>query len=230
MKTMHKFVLAAMMAVTAGIAGLVPAKATTISFNFTPLSNSDIGASASYTQSGVMITAAGFSSNTFGTTVDLYSKNGTGDENGLGLVNDPSNDNEISGSSLIRIALPAGLTNFSFTMGSSTNGEGWLVYGSNSATSGYVLVASGTDENNHVLTGCTAGLNDGCYVYYYFAFDPSTYSAAAGNTNVLLDEVDVVSAVPLPAALPLFASGLGVLGLLGWRRKRKALAALSTPE
>ena len=30
---------------------------------------------------------------------------------------------------------------------------------------------------------------------------------------------------PLPAALPLFASGLGALGLLGWRRKRKALAA-----
>ena len=26
---------------------------------------------------------------------------------------------------------------------------------------------------------------------------------------------------PLPAALPLFASGLGVIGLLGWRRKRK---------
>jgi hypothetical protein len=26
---------------------------------------------------------------------------------------------------------------------------------------------------------------------------------------------------PLPAALPLFASGLGALGLLGWRRKRK---------
>jgi hypothetical protein len=26
---------------------------------------------------------------------------------------------------------------------------------------------------------------------------------------------------PLPAALPLFATGLGGLGLLGWRRKRK---------
>jgi hypothetical protein len=26
---------------------------------------------------------------------------------------------------------------------------------------------------------------------------------------------------PLPAALPLFATGLGALGLLGWRRKRK---------
>jgi hypothetical protein len=31
--------------------------------------------------------------------------------------------------------------------------------------------------------------------------------------------------VPLPATLPLFASGLGVLGLLGWRRKRKAASA-----
>jgi len=30
---------------------------------------------------------------------------------------------------------------------------------------------------------------------------------------------------PLAAALPLFATGLGALGLLGWRRKRKAAAA-----
>ena len=29
---------------------------------------------------------------------------------------------------------------------------------------------------------------------------------------------------PLPAALPLFATGLGALGLLGWRRKRKQVA------
>jgi hypothetical protein len=32
------------------------------------------------------------------------------------------------------------------------------------------------------------------------------------------------SVVPLPAALPLFATGLAGLGLLGWRRKRKASA------
>ena len=34
-----------------------------------------------------------------------------------------------------------------------------------------------------------------------------------------------VNQTPLPAALPLFATGLGALGLLGWRRKRKAQAA-----
>ena len=32
------------------------------------------------------------------------------------------------------------------------------------------------------------------------------------------------AATPLPAALPLFTSGVGVMGLLGWRRKRKAQA------
>ena len=36
-----------------------------------------------------------------------------------------------------------------------------------------------------------------------------------------------VSATPLPAALPLFASGLGAMGLLGWRRKRKSAAAVA---
>jgi hypothetical protein len=32
--------------------------------------------------------------------------------------------------------------------------------------------------------------------------------------------------IPLPPALPLFATGLGALGLLGWFRKRKARPSL----
>ena len=45
------------------------------------------------------------------------------------------------------------------------------------------------------------------------------------DTNVgLITQFDTspVSTVPLPAALPLFATGLGALGLLGWRRKKAA--------
>jgi hypothetical protein len=41
----------------------------------------------------------------------------------------------------------------------------------------------------------------------------------------LEDLSGTISPTPLPAALPLFATGLGALGLLGWRRKRKAQAA-----
>ena len=41
------------------------------------------------------------------------------------------------------------------------------------------------------------------------------------NAAFTLDGIET----PLPGALPLFATGLGMLGLLGWRRKRKAQAA-----
>jgi hypothetical protein len=37
-----------------------------------------------------------------------------------------------------------------------------------------------------------------------------------------------VGTTPLPAALPLFATGLSALGLLGWRRKRRNSAAIAT--
>jgi hypothetical protein len=36
-----------------------------------------------------------------------------------------------------------------------------------------------------------------------------------------------ITPVRLPAALPLFAGGLGIMGLLGWRRKRKNAAAVA---
>jgi hypothetical protein len=44
-----------------------------------------------------------------------------------------------------------------------------------------------------------------------------TWGSGAGQ-RVTLN----IGQTPLPAALPLFATGLGVLGLLGWRRKQKA--------
>jgi hypothetical protein len=40
--------------------------------------------------------------------------------------------------------------------------------------------------------------------------------------EVVLGGGSALVVTPLPAAFPLFATGLGALGLLGWRRKRKA--------
>jgi hypothetical protein len=48
--------------------------------------------------------------------------------------------------------------------------------------------------------------------------DGVTFEISNGIGNAL------PNATPIPAALPLFASGLGALGLLGWRRKKKAAA------
>jgi hypothetical protein len=50
------------------------------------------------------------------------------------------------------------------------------------------------------------------------SLDPSGSTA---GTQVQLN----VSATPIPAALPLFTAGLGVLGFFVWRRKRKIVVA-----
>ena len=49
------------------------------------------------------------------------------------------------------------------------------------------------------------------------------FGATEFSRNLVVG-VPVPSNVPLPAALPLFATGLGALGLLAWRRKRKVTA------
>ena len=46
----------------------------------------------------------------------------------------------------------------------------------------------------------------------------------SGNLKITYTYDPPPSQVPLPGALPLFATGLGALGLLGWRRKRKNAA------
>jgi hypothetical protein len=56
-------------------------------------------------------------------------------------------------------------------------------------------------------------------------FNIHTTMNPGGEIRTELDPIGA-PATPLPAALPLFATGLGALGLLGWRRKRKARMSL----
>jgi hypothetical protein len=57
------------------------------------------------------------------------------------------------------------------------------------------------------------------------AQEQSAYDAAAALGYNSSFTATAVSATPLPAALPLYATGLGALTLLGWLRKRKAAVA-----
>jgi hypothetical protein len=75
--------------------------------------------------------------------------------------------------------------------------------------SGTVLTSTSTFVGN-TLTGL--GLTPGTYTWTWGTGDH------AGSFEI------EIGATPLPAALPLFATGIGGLGLLGWRRKRKAQA------
>ncbi len=73
------------------------------------------------------------------------------------------------------------------------------------------------------IAGCTAILET---TYTTTSLD---FTIPSGATSVQLawtDPSEYVAPTPLPAAFPLFATGLGALGLLGWRRKRK-LAQIS---
>jgi hypothetical protein len=57
-------------------------------------------------------------------------------------------------------------------------------------------------------------------VFYAF-FDDGGAGPDKDFDDMVVRITDPPIATPLPATLPLFATGLGALGLLGWRRKRK---------
>jgi uncharacterized protein (TIGR03118 family) len=54
--------------------------------------------------------------------------------------------------------------------------------------------------------------------------DPNTLYFTDGINGETAGLFGAIQSTPLPAALPLFASGLGALGLFGWRRKRRNAA------
>ena len=99
------------------------------------------------------------------------------------------------------------------------------------ATEGVLTDASGAvlrfnDSDTTILTefcrnACGQQLTflDGGFFYATLGGDADFITTGFYSISV----ISGVPEVPLPAALPLFATGLGVLGLLGWRRKRKAV-------
>ncbi|MCR9214959.1 MAG: hypothetical protein NXI13_14675 [Proteobacteria bacterium] len=52
------------------------------------------------------------------------------------------------------------------------------------------------------------------------------FKILSGRNSFELANVSI-SAVPLPAALPLYGAGLAVMGFVGWRKRKKAAAAVA---
>ena len=81
------------------------------------------------------------------------------------------------------------------------------------------FASRGQDNNSPAVTCCS--------LYFPFttwaglASSPSGASALFGS-DLTFTPVGSTPVVPLPATLPLFATGLAGLGLLGWRRKKAA--------
>jgi len=82
-----------------------------------------------------------------------------------------------------------------------------------------------------------AGYTSGTAVSDTATYDSTTLAALGATPGTYVwtwggDPPDqsftlVVGQTPIPAALPLFATGLGAMGLFGWRRKRKSAATLA---
>ena len=228
MTSVKRVVLAAALTITMGGIALSPAKAVVWDFS-SPTGNQGL----TNTVNGA--TAAGFASGslTFTTPTNLFGKQdgnqGGSIETGVGICGPAcaltgNTDNEITaGVSFIRVSLPTGVTGVTAIINSVTGAEHFEIFGSTSATSGYVPVVVNGDASQQglALSLQTAG----CALCTFFAFTavgvqaPGSLEAA----NILLGVI-TGTLVPLPGALVLFGSGLVGLVALG-RRKRKQLEA-----
>lgn len=94
-----------------------------------------------------------------------------------------------------------------------------------------VLVAGSLAWDSGVPSSLT--LDDGSKITINFEggkaliLNNSITTHAFVTLDVAGAEAPAPGETPLPAALPLFVSGLGALGLCGWRRKRKTQAAVA---
>jgi hypothetical protein len=187
----------------------------------------DLGTDHTYSTGAGTVVASGFDDIFF--SGDLYGKNFGGDEQGLGLADDPSGQNEIySGSSEFGSFIQLDVSGLfgsvglaQFFMGSTTNGEGWFVIGSNVDGCGWICgdgstYLPGSDEGTlHNLPGW------GKEQYYDF-YSTGTNGETFGN--VLLGGLVLTPGVPEPGTWAMMLLGFGALGIAVRRGRNDKLS------
>ena len=214
----------------AGAGLFTAAPASAVIFDFGSQAG-NLGTTASYTSGGLTVVATGYSDGgDYSAQTALYGHDVVGDDRGLGLVADPSNQNEIYwGSShngafvqLDVSGLFGLVTSAQFVMGSTTGGaptgEQWAVWGTNVEGRGWIFAGTGP------LTGFDMGPHDlvdfGTYKYYDF-YSLGTFGNGAPG-NVLLASL-VTPSVPEPGTWTMMLLGFGAVGA-AMRLNRKKLA------
>ena len=192
------------------------AHAAPISFLFASPTG-DLGSTRTYSTGAppLSVIAAGFGgvgSRRGVHAVNLYGKYAGAGERGLGLVNDPTGDHEITFVSFIQLDVQdlfskVASMSAKFAFDSTTGSEAYAVYGSNTAGALGTFLTSGKDENMHARPEFST------YRYYDFG----SYKA---NGNVLLREISTYQTVPEPAGIVLVGAGLIALGLIRRRAGR----------
>ena len=207
-----------------GAAALATGSMASATINFgTPTGNQ--GTTHTYTDGSFSVQATGYASNG-GSTTALYGKNNGGDESGLGLAADPSNQDEIYRNAFVQLdvsGLIGNVSAVSFLMGSTTQGEEWSVYGSNTAGSYSLadLVVGGLNDEG-VWHSLFSAPGWGTYQFYDFV---SLGTNGTTTGNVLLGELNATPSVPEPATWAMMLLGFGAMGVAVRRSRRKVAVA-----
>jgi hypothetical protein len=123
------------------------------------------------------------------------------------------------------LSLPsAGDTTFAGNPAGALDAANAMIAALNGSTT--VNITDGTFVDSDFAVQTSSSLGMGTLVDNHFATvggwalncDNCTISTGSPIPTAIFSET------PLPAALPLFATGIGAMGLIGWRRKRKARA------
>ena len=138
----------------------------------------------------------------------------------------------IDGTSFVRFddnTQTLGLFTVSFDFGISAFG---LDYVNNDGSSDFTLVTA--DGQTFAVGGPNSSgffgftISDGTVNSFFFQDDPGGGQALISANYDNFRYSPLLNPVPLPAALPLFGTGLGIMGFIGWRRKRRMAEAAVT--
>ena len=173
-----------------------------------PFTGADIGTTATFSNGIGSVTVSGFSANS--TPTQIFSKNGGGDEDGLGVDGTGDADKEISGTAFLQFTA-AGIN--SAVIGSAQTGEGWELVGSSAnGVLGTTVLFSGTGGEQVSITGLLAKTGGFTYV------DLAVPVGVGGN--ILLDSLDTPDArVPEPGTKAMSLT-LGLVGLFDVGRRK----------